>query len=90
MDEKRRTKDEYLDEADVGALVAFRDDTGKMISAKIAVRPADESGRYTLETKNGSIYYVYRTQIEWVRQPGRGWPSGIYNAFTKSRKEVEN
>ena len=86
MEQKRMTKEDIINSAEVGALVAFRDETGKMISAKISEKGDDV---YTLETKNGSVYYAKKEQIEWVREPGKGWPNGIYNAFMRSKKKAE-
>ena len=51
----------------------------KMISGKV-VDISKDKGIYTISTHNGSIFYVKKNSIVWVKMGSR-WPVGIYNAL---------
>lgn len=81
-----RTKEEYINNLEVGVLIAFK--ANRMMSGKVIEIREDE---VKVETKNGSIYYVGKGSIAWVKTGAR-WPSGIFNALrngiaTETEKE---
>ena len=53
----------------------------KMLSGKIIDKM---EGGYVIQTSKGSVYNVVYADIQWVQIPGRGWPSGIFNALKQS------
>lgn len=78
MEEKivSKSKGDYIKNIEVGVLIAFKVQD-RMVSAKvIQVNENDVKA----ETKNGSIYFVGKESIVWVKT-GNRWPSGIYNAL---------
>lgn len=75
-----KTKGDYINNIEVGILIAFKVQD-RMVSAKvIQVNENDVK----VETKNGSIYFVGKESIAWVKTGSR-WPSGIYNALRNSQ-----
>lgn len=80
------SRKEAIDSIVIGDILAFRDEKGRMLSAKVL--EIGDDGQYKMETRNGSVYYIARREIEWVRR-GKGWPDGIYNAFMKDKKGRE-
>lgn len=76
MEQIVKTRDDYLKNLEVGLLVAFKTD-GKMMSAKV-IEINDEQVK--VETKNGSVYFVKKEDIAWVKT-GKRWPAGIFNAL---------
>jgi len=76
-------KDEYIDNAQVGAIVAFECSfklngimVKKMISGKI-VHVYEDPLSFKVVTRKGSTYNLTRKHIEWVKT-GNRWPKGIY------------
>lgn len=71
-----KSKKDYIENIEVGVLIAFKIQD-RMVSAKvIQVNENDVK----VETKNGSIYFVGKESIAWVKT-GNRWPAGIYNAL---------
>lgn len=66
----------YIDEADVGMLVAFRTDKMKVKSAKI-VKKSSKDKKLLLETKYGAQFLVDYNDIVWVNTTGR-WPRWVF------------
>ena len=66
----------YIDEADVGMLVAFRTDKMKVKSAKI-VKKSTKDQKLLLETKYGAQFLVDYNDIVWVNTTGR-WPRWVF------------
>lgn len=71
-----KTKGDYINNIEVGVLIAFKVQE-RMVSAKVVQVNEND---VKVETKNGSIYYVGKESIAWVKT-GNRWPSGIYNAL---------
>lgn len=68
---------EYVDEANVGDLVAFRTKAYNVKSAKI-VSKDNASKKACLETKYGMKFTVDFEDIIWVNTNGH-WPKWVYN-----------
>ena len=66
----------YVEEADVGMLVAFRNDKMRVKSAKI-VKKSTNDKKMLLETKYGAKYVVDFSDIVWVNTTGR-WPHWVF------------
>lgn len=69
-------KEHYIEQAPIGALVAFRLSNGKVKSAKITNK-SSKNRKLKLETEYGAVYVVSYDNILWVRT-GLRWPSGVY------------
>lgn len=84
--DSRDVKDRYLDTAEIGCLVAFKIETGKVKSAKIVKRST--SGRkLKVETAYGMEYIVPYDNVLWVKT-GTRWPKGVYMLLKGITKEV--
>lgn len=71
----------YLDSLSVDNIVAFKNGNN-MFSGKVI----EIVGKYaTIQTPNGSIYYVNKQDISWIKN-GSHWPTGIFNALKHSKK----
>ena len=66
----------YVENVEIGALVAFRLSSGKVKSAKV-VRKSTKNRKLKLETDYGAVYVVSFEDIIWVRT-GKRWPKGVY------------
>lgn len=83
--ENIRTREFFVENAKIGDIVAFRisfsNRAMKMLSGKILER---FEGGYVVQTSKGSVYKVAFNDIQWVQIPGRGWPTGIFNALKQN------
>ena len=79
-------REQFINNISVGNIVAFRINSG-MYSAKV-IEVRDTNKPLVVQTKNGSILYVDRQDVAWVKN-GTHWPAGIYNAlkYTKGASE---
>lgn len=66
----------YIENIEVGTLVAFRLSNGKVKSAKVT-RKSTKNRKLKLETDYGAEYIVSFDDIVWVRT-GKRWPRGVY------------
>lgn len=69
-------KMQYVENIEIGTLVAFRLSNGKVKSAKV-VRKSTKNRKLKLETDYGAEYVVSYDDIVWVRT-GKRWPRGVY------------
>ena len=80
--EKLSTREQYLNNISVKNIVAFRNQDQMFSGMVIEIAP---TGTLTLRTKNGSIFYVEKADIVWVKN-GTHWPVGIFNALKYSKR----
>lgn len=66
----------YIENVDIGTIVAFRLSNGRVKSAKVT-RKSTKDRRLKLETDYGVEYIVPYESIVWVRT-GKRWPRGVY------------
>ena len=66
----------YVENIEIGTLVAFRLSNGKVKSAKVT-RKSTKNRKLKLETDYGAEYIVSFDDIVWVRT-GKRWPRGVY------------
>ena len=66
----------YIENVEIGTLVAFRLSNGKVKSAKV-IRKSTKNRKLKLETNYGAEYIVSFDDIVWVRT-GKRWPRGVY------------
>lgn len=66
----------YIENIDIGTIVAFRLSNGKVKSAKVT-RKSTKNRKLKLETDYGAEYIVSYEDIVWVRT-GKRWPRGVY------------
>ncbi len=66
----------YIENIDIGTIVAFRLSNGKVKSAKV-VKKSTKNRKLKLETDYGAEYIVSYEDVVWVRT-GKRWPKGVY------------
>ena len=66
----------YIENIDIGTIVAFRLSNGRVKSAKV-VKKSTKNRKLKLETDYGAEYIVSYDDIVWVRT-GKRWPRGVY------------
>lgn len=66
----------YIENIEIGTLVAFRLSNGKVKSAKVT-RKSTKNRKLKFETNYGAEYIVSFDDIVWVRT-GKRWPCGVY------------
>lgn len=74
----------YIEPANIGAIVAFKLPDGKVISAAI-VKKSTNRRVFMVETKYGAEYKISFDDVLWVRTNKR-WPKAIYLMFKKNKK----
>lgn len=67
----------YIENIEIGTIVAFKLSNGKVKSAKV-VKKSTKNRKLKLETDYGAEYIVPYENIVWVRT-GKRWPKGVYN-----------
>lgn len=70
-------KQKYLDNIQIGALVAFKVSEIKAKSAKV-IKKSTKSRKLMVETSYGATFTIPFEDVLWVRT-GKRWPRGIYN-----------
>lgn len=75
--DKKSQKEEYLRNATLGALIAFKVNDKKALSGKIV--EINEFG-FVAKTKNGIKFNVLKHHVLWVKTGDR-WPKGVYLAL---------
>jgi len=68
---------EYIESAQIGTIVAYRTENGKVKSAKIINRSTSKR-RFKVETKYGAQSVISFDDVVWVKT-GTRWPKGVYN-----------
>lgn len=81
-----KRKKEYVEQAKVGTLVAFRLPSGKVISAAIT-KKSTNGRKFLVETKYGAEYKVSFDDVLWVRINKR-WPKGVYMLFKRNQNKM--
>lgn len=88
----KKTPGEYIDNVEVGMIIAFATEPEKAISAKVKeiFRAEDNGVKEVLAvSKNGYTYKVPRAAIIWVKT-GHRWPRGIYDKLRNSYVKRED
>ena len=79
-------REQFINNISVGNIVAFRSNSC-MYSAKV-IEVRDANKPLVVQTKHGSILYVDRQDVAWVKN-GTHWPAGIYNALKYTKRASE-
>ena len=66
----------YIENIDIGTILAFRLSNGKVKSAKVA-RKSTKNRKLKVETDYGAEYVISYDDVIWVRT-GKRWPRGVY------------
>lgn len=81
-------KTKYVENAEVGTIVAFKLPDGRVKSAKIERRSTSRR-KLKLVTQYGAEFVVPYEDIIWVRTTKR-WPKGVYNLLKGKVAENES
>lgn len=71
-----KQKMRYIENVDIGTIVAFRLSSGKVKSAKV-VRKSTKNRKLKVETDYHAEYIISYDDVVWVRT-GKRWPRGVY------------
>lgn len=77
-------KDEFIEKAEPGTLMAFYDNNGKPRTAALVNRSSNRK-LVKLQTEFGWEFIVPYSNILWVKN-GTRWPRGIYNLLKGYKK----
>ena len=66
----------YIENINIGTIIAFRLPNGKVKSAKVT-RKSTKNRKLKLETDYGAEYIISYDDVVWVRT-GKRWPKGVY------------
>lgn len=66
----------YIENIEIGTIIAFRLSNGKVKSAKVT-RKSTKNRKLKLETDYGAEYIISFEDVVWVRT-GKRWPRGVY------------
>lgn len=66
----------YIENIEIGTIVAFKLSNGKVKSAKV-VKKSTKNRKLKLETDYGAEYIIPYESVVWVRT-GKRWPKGVY------------
>lgn len=80
-------KQKYLDNIQIGALVAFKVSETKAKSAKV-IKMSTKSRKLMVETSYGATHVIPFEDVLWVRTGAR-WPRGVYNMLKGIGEENE-
>lgn len=80
-------KNAYKQKAELGTLVAFKDEEGKVRSAKIVDREKDNE-LLVVETEYGMTFKVPYNKVLWVKT-GTRWPKGVYKLLKGNHSRHE-
>lgn len=73
-------RENYINNLEIGRIIAFSL-SGRMMTGMVVEIKDEENGKkYTIKTKNNSVYYITASDIVWVKTGSR-FPKGIYNAL---------
>ena len=72
----KEQKMSYIENVDIGTIIAFRLSSGKVKSAKVT-RKSTKNRKLKVETDYGAEYIVSYDDVIWVRT-GKRWPRGVY------------
>lgn len=83
----KKTTLEYLKNAEVGTLVAFKRNMKKDIAMSGKLVSLDDDEKVTIESKRGTLFKVDIQNIVWVKT-GERWPKWVFVMFSHPDKEV--
>ena len=84
---KKSDKSSYINNVDVGTIVAFKLSNGKVKSAKIS-KKSTKRKMLKLITEYGAEFIVSYDSVIWVKT-GKRWPKGVYNMLKGLGDSVE-
>lgn len=85
---KDSSKQRYIENAEVGSIVAFNDKRGRTRSGKI-VKNDSEKKMFDIEIKSGRIFYVLYNEILWVTtEDNKRWPKDILRLLKESQRQI--
>lgn len=78
----------YIENVEIGTILAFRLSNGKVKSAKV-IKKSTKNRKLKVETSYGATYIIAYEDVVWVRT-GKRWPRGIYKLLKGTVDENGN
>ena len=83
---QKQNKMRYVENADIGTILAFKLPGIKVKSAKIT-RKSTKNRKFKVETAYGTEYVISFDDVLWVKTNKR-WPKGVYNLLKGVKKDA--
>lgn len=83
-----KTTIDYLNEIEVGTLVAFKRNKNKDIAMSGKFVEFDDD-KVVVESKQGTLFKLNKDCIIWVKT-GLRWPKWVFTLFNKQKQEVDD
>lgn len=83
-----KTTIDYLNEIEVGTLVAFKRNKNKDIAMSGKFVKFDDD-KVVVESKQGTLFKLNKDCIIWVKT-GLRWPKWVFTLFNKQKQEVDD
>lgn len=80
-----KPKEQYIESATVGTLIAFLENNGKPNTAALVNRSSSRK-QLKLETQYGKQFIIPYSQVLWVRTTTK-WPNGVYKLLKNKGKD---
>lgn len=82
-------KKQYVESAEVGTIIAFRDKKGRTRSGKISENNKEKES-LTVELRSGRKFFIAYTDVLWVTsEDNKRWPKEILKLLKESQREIE-
>ena len=82
-------KKQYVESAEVGTIIAFRDKKGRTRSGKISENNKEKES-LTVELRSGRKFFIAYADVLWVTsEDNKRWPKEILKLLKESQREIE-
>lgn len=82
-------KKQYVENAEAGTIIAFRDKKGRTRSGKI-FENNKEKETITVELRSGRKFYITYPDVIWVTsEDNKRWPKDVLKLLKESQQEIE-
>jgi hypothetical protein len=83
-------KKQYVENAEAGTIIAFRDKKGRIRSGKITENNKEKEN-LVVELKSGRKFYITYLDVIWVTSDdNKRWPKEVLKLLKESQQEIEN
>lgn len=82
-------KERYIEKAEVGSIIAFKDKRDFVRSGKVITNEVDKK-KIEVHIKSGKVFYITYDDVLWVTtEDNKKWPKDILNLLKESQRRIE-
>ena len=82
-------KEKYIEKAEVGSIIAFKDKREFVRSGKVITNEVDKK-KIEVHIKSGKVFYITYDDVLWVTtEDNKKWPKDILNLLKESQRKIE-